>query len=185
MFPCEWTRIAPWTLSNCCSLFMPASPFLVLYSVFPVLFSLLCALCSVPSPLRFIILSFLPKWKLMNVGKCFWQCARRRQHTEDSKLNVICQVAFSSLSLFCKWVCVCVLVPARAHVLVCVYVWVNVRTSLCFLFYFISNCCLSLPCLASSFQLSGSCAPSSLSSSFPWSFLLISIAYLFDSPNVF
>lgn len=120
MFPCEWTRIAPWTLSNCCSLFMPASPFLVLYSVFPVLFSLLCILCSVPSPLRFIILSFLPKWKLMNVGKCFWQCARRRQHTEDSKLNVICQVASSSLSLFCKWVCVYVGTSTRSCACVCV-----------------------------------------------------------------
>lgn len=137
MFPCEWTRIAPWTLSNCCSLFMPASPFLVLYSVLPVFFSLFCVLCSVPSPLRFIILSFLPKWKLMNVGKCFWQCARRRQHTEDSKLNVICQVASSSLSLFCKWVCVCVLVPARAHVLVCACMceWMCVRH---FVFCFIS-----------------------------------------------
>lgn len=28
----------------------------------------------------------------MNVSKCFWQCAKRKQHTKDSKLNVICQV---------------------------------------------------------------------------------------------
>lgn len=152
MFPCEWTRIAHgrWVIVArfLCRLLCS------LYCILCSLFSFLCSV-SVPSLLRFIILSFLPKWKLMSVGKCFWQCARRRQHTEDSKLNVICQVASFALPL---WLCLCVC--WRQHALMCVSVCVNVRTSLCFLFYFISNCCLSLPCLASSFQLSGNCVPS-------------------------
>jgi len=28
----------------------------------------------------------------MNASKCFWHCARQRQHTKDTKLNVICQL---------------------------------------------------------------------------------------------
>lgn len=98
----------------------------------------------------------------MNVGKCCWQCARRRQHTEDSKLNVICQVA-SSTSSMCVRVCVCE----------------HVRTSLCFSFYFISNCCLSWPCLASSFRLSGSCAPSPFLSLSHFSSLSLSPAHTY------
>lgn len=65
------------------------------------------------------------------------------------------------LSFVSECVCVCVSTSTRSCAGVCICVCVNVRTSLCFLFYFISNCCLSLPCLASSFQLSGSCAPPS------------------------
>lgn len=45
----------------------------------------------------------------MNASKCFWHCAKRRQHTKDTKLNVICQLLFlcSSGLFVCLrvWVC--------------------------------------------------------------------------------
>lgn len=129
MFPCEWTRIAHgrWVIVArfLCRLLCS------LYCILCSLFSFLCSV-SVPSLLRFIILSFLPKWKLMSVGKCFWQCARRRQHTEDSKLNVICQVASFALPL---WLCLCVCWRQHALMCVSVCVWMCVRH---FVFCFIS-----------------------------------------------
>lgn len=99
--------------------------------------------------------------KINECGQCFWQCARRRQHTEDSKLNVICQVASFSLSL---GVCLCVC--WRQHALMCVYVCVclcvNVRTSLYF-------CFISFPtaiCLFPVLQVYFSC-PTAVSRPFP------------------
>lgn len=46
----------------------------------------------------------------MNVSKCFWQCAKRKQHTKDSKLNVICQVLSLCMCVYvyCGPVFVCV-----------------------------------------------------------------------------